>query len=114
MNSEILPEGFFIFGLRLWRTETELEQHWEWKCVVPDGEQIKVNENKPCWYGVCVCVCVPYEVEQGVGWAHDWFATVLRVLFLGHAPWVDDQNHDDADHHRQERGPEVVGDGYEA
>lgn len=56
----------------------------------------------------------PDEVEQGVGRAGHGLLAVLRVLLLSCSARVDDVDHDDAHHHGNEGGPEVVGDGHDA
>lgn len=56
----------------------------------------------------------PDEVEQGVGRGHDGTPSQPVALHLRpHAGFDDDDEHD-ADHHGDEGGPQVVGDGQDA
>lgn len=57
---------------------------------------------------------LPDEVQQGVGRAGHGLLAVLRVLLLSCSAWMDDVHHDDAHHHGNKGGPEVVGDGHDA
>lgn len=55
-----------------------------------------------------VTVVLPDEVQQSVSRTHDRLATVLGVLFLGSAAWVDDGHHDDPHYHGHEGCPQVI------
>lgn len=59
-------------------------------------------------------ILLPNEVQQSVSRAGHWLLAVLRVLLLGGPTGVYDVDHEDAHHHSNKSGPQIVGDGHDA
>lgn len=57
---------------------------------------------------------LPDEVQQRIGRTRHGLLAVLRVLLLGGAARMYDVHHEDAHHHGNKGGPQVVGNGHDA